>query len=119
MPAWRMAGEAAIPEDEGPRVDNQRRIAPPGEIVVLWPFQYDEVAWNTSWRKMLPLLKEHGFNWQALISSSGASFSGTRESADFLQPKIAEIDSAFSVRWYPPTDLLPDAEAGPHSRAGG
>lgn len=91
-------------------MDDQRRIAPPGEIVVLWPFRYDEVAWNISWRKMLPLLKEHGFNWRALTSSSDASFSGTRESADFLQSKIAEIDSAFTVRWYPPTDLLPAAE---------
>ena len=68
--------------------------------MVSWPYG-DAFDFSARFPKVLPLLFTHGFDSRAVTSSSFVVFAGTRESAEALTAKIADIDSGFTVEWQP------------------
>jgi hypothetical protein len=66
--------------------------------LVGWPHEDD---FGGRFYKIRPLLLAHGFDQHAVTSSAFVLFAGTRESAEALRAKIADIDAAFTVNWEP------------------
>jgi hypothetical protein len=94
-------GELPVPRElhMANEIDSQSGGDARGIIFVEWPYTIEDDDFSSRWRRILPLLREHGFCWHSLTSSSFVGFSGNRDSADQLQAKISEIDSIFTVRW--------------------
>lgn len=71
-----------------------------GNIIVSWPYG-DTFNFAARFPKLRAVLSDHGFDGHALTSSSFLLFAGTREAADALAAKVAEIDPGFTVEWEP------------------